>query len=261
VAHVGVLSAFQKSGQHISYLAGSSIGAVVAALYSFGVPLVEIEDIVASLNWKTITDFGFGKDGGLFSNQLLGKAVTNVIGNTSIEDAPIPLAITATDISSGEKVVLRSGNLKKALMATTCVPGLYAPIEIDQRFLVDGGLLENVPISPLFDMGARYVYAVDLGHGAEYRRPTTFVDVLLNAFEVAIDHNTIAQLKRADSVIGLNLSSFSRIICEDPIPLVNVGREKALEVLEHDRDITKIIVRYFLKIKRNIQELFPWVFR
>ncbi|WP_052292777.1 patatin-like phospholipase family protein [Aminobacterium colombiense] len=88
--------------------------------------------------------------------------ITDNLGDVTFDEACIPLAMIATDITSGEKVALKNGNVAAAVMASSCIPGIFIPVEIDNRLLVDGELVENVPITPLKDMGANFIISVDL---------------------------------------------------------------------------------------------------
>jgi len=131
------------------------------------------------------------------------------LGDVRIEDANIPLAICATDIETGEQLIFREGNLADVVCASMAVPGLFVPVEIGGRVLVDGGLVENVPISPLAKMGAGITVAVDLSHVSRYPKPDNTFDVITNAINIGIDFNTRKQLKNADIAVPLDLSGYS----------------------------------------------------
>ena len=139
------------------------------------------------------------------------------LGECRIEDAKIPLAICATDIETGEQLIFRKGDLASVVCASMAVPGLFVPVEVDGRTLVDGGLVENVPISPLASMGAGITVAVDLSHVKRYPKPEDTLDVISNAINIAIDFNTRKQLKKADIAVPLDLSAYSLTNNEDRI--------------------------------------------
>lgn len=108
-----------------------------------------------------VTDISISKFA-LLSNEKLGKILKEHIGDKKIEDAGIPLGIVAMDISTGEKVVLNKGSVARAAMASACIPGVFEPVEINEKVLVDGGIVENVPIETVQDLGADYVIGVNL---------------------------------------------------------------------------------------------------
>lgn len=208
IAHIGVLKAFEEEQVRIHCISGTSVGALVASYHAFGRPAESILSICSELNLSKILDFTL-KRGGLFSTNSIREMIHRDLGDCRIEDANIPLAICATDIETGEQLVFRKGNLADAVCASMAVPGLFVPVEIDGRILVDGGLVENVPISPLAEMGAGIIVAVDLSHVGRYPKPEDTLDVISNAINIGIDFNTRKQLKKADIAVPLDLSGYS----------------------------------------------------
>jgi len=210
LAHIGVLQALEDSNIRPDYLSGTSIGSFAASLYAFGIPLKEIRRIGKGMTPIKISKLKLSKYA-LFSNEELGRLIQDKIGKAKIEDSPIPLAIMTVDIATGEKVVIRTGEVAPAVMASNAVPGLYRPIYIDGRMLVDGGIAEDVPISPLKPMGADVVVAVNLSADRRYSKPNDIIDVILNAIDIAIDENTKEQVQQADVLIEPQLSLFPRM--------------------------------------------------
>ncbi len=244
LAHIGVLQALEENRIRPDYLSGTSIGAFAAALYAFGVSLPEIRRIGQGMTPLNVSKLKLSRFA-LFSNEELGKLIMAAIGEARIEDASIPLAIMATDISSGKKVVLREGKVAQAVMASSAMAGIYLPVRVDGRMLMDGGIIEDVPISPLRPMGAGVVVAVNLSAERKYRVPEDIIDILFNAFDIAIDENMKVQVKLADLVIEPRLSRFRRIDVKQMDELIAEGHRAALEVipdireaLDHPVDLT-----------------------
>lgn len=208
IAHIGALKAFEEEQIRIHCISGTSAGALIASYYAFGRPADSILSICSTLNLSKIINFTL-KRGGLFSTDSIREMIQRDLGDCRIEDADIPLAICATDIETGEQLIFREGNLADAVCASMAVPGLFVPVEIDGRILVDGGLVENVPISPLEDMGAGIIVAIDLSHVGRYPKPDDMIDVISNAINIGIDFNTRKQLKKADIALPLDLSRYS----------------------------------------------------
>ena len=140
----------------------------------------------------------------------MGKKIKDVLGEVQFSDARIPLSVIATDVGRFEKVVLDSGDVAQAVMASACVPGIFIPVEIDDRMLVDGGLMENVPISPLQNKGMDIIVGVDLNAGRKFKNPEDLIDVLLNAIDIAIDNATRIQTQKVDLLITPALSAYNR---------------------------------------------------
>lgn len=208
IAHIGALKAFEEDQIRIHCISGTSVGALVASYYAFGRPAESILSICSTLNLSKIINFTFER-GGLFSTDNIRDMIHRDLGDCRIEDADIPLAICATDIETGEQLIFREGNLADAVCASMAVPGLFVPVEVDGRILVDGGLVENVPISPLAKMGAGITVAIDLSHVTRYPKPEDTLDVISNAINIGIDFNTRKQLKKADIAVPLDLSKYS----------------------------------------------------
>jgi len=230
-AHIGVLRAFEDSGVRPDYLSGTSIGAFAAALYAFGVPLDEIRSVGQGMSPVNVSKLKLSRFA-LFSNEELARLIQSKIGKARIEEALIPLAIIAVDIGTGEKLVLRQGEVAPAVMASNAVPGIFRPVIIDGRMMVDGGIMEDVPLSPLRPMGADTVVAVNLSAGRRYRPPEDIIDVLLNAFDIAIDEDTREQIKAADVLIEPRLSDFRRMDVSQIDALIAEGYRAAAASIE-----------------------------
>ncbi len=233
-AHIGVLQAFEENSIRPDYISGTSIGAFAAALYAFGLSLAEIRSLAQGMTPVNVSKLKLSRYA-LFSNEELARLIQSRIGKARIEDALIPLAIIAADIGRGEKVVLRQGEVAPAVMASNAVPGIYRPVIIDGRMLVDGGIMEDVPISPLRPMGADTVVAVNLSADRRYRQPEDIIDVLLNAFDLALDDDTTAQVKAADILIEPQLSHFRRMDVTQIDALIAEGHRAAAASIDKIR--------------------------
>ena len=208
IAHVGVLKALEDHKVSIRYIAGTSVGAMIAALYAFDVSVDEIGGLAKRLTMSKVTSFKLSKTG-FFSTSSLRELMTEYIGEVNIEDAKIPLSIVATDIRNGEEIILRTGSVADAVCASAAIPGIYIPVKIDNRSLVDGGLVQNVPIEALQSMGAGVTIASHLNSASHYSEISHVLDVMRNAFEIAVSHHTQEQLRDADVVISMDDSEFS----------------------------------------------------
>lgn len=179
-AHVGVLAALHEHGLQPDAYAGTSAGALVATLAAFGIPPDQLRDRLGKLTWPAIADPSMSRLG-LLTNAELGLLIDRLVGRRSARDAPVPLAIIATDIITGERVVLYDALLSDAVRASAAVPGVFAPVSIDGRLLVDGALVENVPVAPLREAKARVVVGVDVIGQPPFAQVKTAAQVLTNA--------------------------------------------------------------------------------
>ena len=166
MAHLGVLRAFADAGVKIDCIAGCSIGALVGAIAASG-STDGLEHTFKTFDWrKTLSFFDvvFPRSG-LIDGAKVTALVREHLPATQIEALPIAFAAIATDLLSGAEVVLRSGDVIDAVRASIAVPGIFTPVRIGGRVLVDGGLSNPVPVSVVRAMGADQVIAVDLNHG------------------------------------------------------------------------------------------------
>lgn len=227
-AHIGVLKALEELNINVSYLTGTSIGALIGSIYAFHGDYSAAKDVVIDLTWRDISSLSLSKFG-LFSNQKMHDFVQETIGDVTFEESDIPMAFVATNITTGKKVVLNQGKVAEAVMASSCIPGVFHPVEINDTLLVDGGIVENVPISPLQEMGADYIIAIDLNTNHTYQQPKNLIDVLLNTFHFTLSNATKLQIENADVLIQPDLSDFSRVDVKHAEDLIKAGYNETLK--------------------------------
>jgi NTE family protein len=230
-AHVGVFKALAEKNISIDYITGTSIGAFVGALFAFGKTWEDMEQIAAELKWIDITAVSLSRYG-LLSNKKLGDLMIKHIGDKNIEEADIDLAIVATNASTGEKVVFDKGSVVTAVLASTCIPGIFMPIETHDYMLVDGGVVENVPTRTLKERGAEYLIGVDLNAMHSYKKPENILDVILNSFHFIMKNATFSQTEDANLLIQPDLSDFNRSDMNQIKGLIEKGYEAALKALQ-----------------------------
>jgi NTE family protein len=166
LAHIGALKVFEQAGIPVNYLTGASMGGMIAAAYAHGLPLAEIEAVAIRMakprQLIRLFDFSPFKRG-FIAGQHVRQFVANMLGaECTFADLRIPLALTATDLSRGQLVLLREGSLVDAVLATCTVPGLWPPVRVGNTLLVDGGLYNNLPVDITRQMGADIVIALDV---------------------------------------------------------------------------------------------------
>lgn len=174
-AHIGVLKALAAAGLEVAVVCGSSIGAVVGAACAAG-RLPELEAFARGLTWRGILgqlDLRVA-GGGLIAGERVTRTLVDLIGHPAIESLALHYGAVATELGSGREVWLREGDLGTAIRASMALPGLFAPVPVDGQWLLDGGLVNPVPVSLCRAMGAELVLAVNLNGGiAGRRRPVT----------------------------------------------------------------------------------------
>ncbi|MDL1972752.1 MAG: patatin-like phospholipase family protein [Deltaproteobacteria bacterium] len=162
-AHIGVINALKAANIPIDYVAGTSIGALVGGFLAID-KMDALEQLVLGLDWKTIIKFFdvvFPKVG-LVEGKKVEEILRKSLGEVDIKELPIPFAAVATDIVSGEEVILNAGDIVEAIRASIAIPGIFTPIKWQDRILVDGGLVNPVPVNVVKKMGAEIVIGVDV---------------------------------------------------------------------------------------------------
>ena len=160
-AHYGVWAALERLGLAADYVAGTSIGAIIAATYAMGFTAEQ-----AARNMEETSHRAFRLTlprHSLLSNAGVDANFRQVAGDRRFEDLDLPLAMVAADLTSGQEVVLRRGLLRTAALASMAIPGIYPPMRVGPYTLVDGGVINPVPISVVAEMGANVVIGVNLG--------------------------------------------------------------------------------------------------
>ena len=167
MAHIGVLHALADAGMTPEIVAGTSIGSLVGGVYAAR-KLNELTDIVLGLDWKQAAHYFMEMPfhrSGLIEGVKVTEFLTQIVGKCEIADLTIAFRAVATDIMSGREIVIDDGNLVAAIRASIAVPGIFTPAKRRDELLVDGGLVDPVPVSVCRAMGAEQIIAVDLNHG------------------------------------------------------------------------------------------------
>ena len=164
-AHIGVIRALNDAGIQVDYVAGTSIGALVGAVYASG-NIDSLEEVALKLDWKQIAHFFdvvFPKSGLIDGNKVADFIRTHV-EEIKIEELPLPFSAISTNLATGSEVVIQKGDIIEAVRASISVPGIFTPVRKNGTILVDGGLVNPVPVSVVRKMGADFVIAIDLNH-------------------------------------------------------------------------------------------------
>ena len=164
VAHVGFLEALEEEGIKPDYISGCSMGAVVGGCYASGLSVAEMKETVLALRMRDILDVTpavITKMSILRGRKVLDLLIKH-LRVENIEDMQIPFKCVATELHSGELHVFSSGNAAKAIQASSCIPTVFRPVQIDGKMFVDGGCLCRLPIKTVKEMGADVVVAVDV---------------------------------------------------------------------------------------------------
>ncbi|OHD73629.1 MAG: hypothetical protein A2177_12900 [Spirochaetes bacterium RBG_13_68_11] len=209
IAHIGVLKVLAEEGIPVRGVAGTSVGSVVGAGLCAGRDWRWMLEAARSLRWGNLVKPTVPRMG-ILATERLERYLERSLGVTRFEDLHLPFAAVAVDISTGEEVVLRSGPLAPAIRASCSVPGIFEPVAVGNRLLVDGGLLNDVPADVARVLVGGPVLAVKLNSGVrEPARPRSIVDVLTSSFAIVALRAIQQGLAAADIVVAPDLGRAS----------------------------------------------------
>jgi len=229
-AHIGVIQVLEENGIKVDLVAGTSAGSLVAALYASGLHGKELATLAEGMDEGAITDWAFPTRG-LIRGEALARYVREKTGNKTIEKMALPLGIVATDLSSGEAVMFRSGDTGTAVRASSAVPTIFQSVNIGTREYVDGGLVSPVPVRFARQMGAELIIAVDISSPPLDHPAPDALHMLLQT--VAIMGRSINgfELKEADVVLRPRLDGIGSADFAARKRSIQAGREMALQML------------------------------
>ena len=208
-AHLGVLQVLEENHIAISHIAGTSVGSILGAAYASGAPLAQIMATCRTLKFRDIARWHVSRLG-LASNHRLADLIERVFVSQTFENLKIPMAVVATNLNSGEAVVFTEGNMIDPIRASCAFPGIFEPVEIGTRWLVDGGLIAPVPTQAARNMGAKYVIGVSVGMPEGDRgKPTNIFQVVSRAVCAAQKHQLEIWERHADLIIRPDVHSLA----------------------------------------------------
>jgi NTE family protein len=260
LAHIGVIRYFEEHHIPIDDIAGTSMGGLVGGFYAIGMDSAELTHMVNEADWDALLSatprfldrpvvdkqgwyrpagnlslrFGrhfslpAGLNPGIPLSLFLSRNTLAYSSVTDFDDLPTPFRCVATDLVTGERVVLKQGVLARALRATMSLPAVFTPVTLDGMVLVDGGVVENIPVEVVREMGAHFVIAVTLTKPrVDAERLKTVSDVLRQTIDVLVSQNEQRSLAHADLVISVDTARFSGSDYQKSVEIIQAGYEAA----------------------------------
>lgn len=261
LAHIGVLKVLEEAGIYPDYIGGTSMGSIIGALYAVGYSADSIKSMVLDINWPELLTDQINrnnlsiddkmKDGKYFApipihngrfelpsgviagqniSLLFNKLTFSEYAHSDFSQLPIPFLCVASDVVSGEAVVLKKGNLSQAIRASMAIPTVFTPVDIDGKLLIDGGVFNNLPINEVRDMGADIIIAVNVGF-SRYSRDQlkSFVSIMEQAFFIRNQKDIEAQLEKCQFVVIPNIGDYSAGSFMQTDTLIKLGESAARE--------------------------------
>jgi len=203
-AHIGVIRILEAEKIPIDLVVGTSVGSLIGALYAQKRDVFDLEWTAFSLTQDDLVDTGVMNaivGMGLAKGERLEKFVESKVAVKTIEALQIPFAAVATDLNWGSKVVLDKGSVARAVHASSAIPGLFEPVAHQGKILVDGGVVENIPIATARERGADLVIAVDISGDVGNANIRNLVDVLVQANNIMFARNSENSKRGADVLV------------------------------------------------------------
>jgi NTE family protein len=244
-AHVGVLQVFQEEQIPVDLVVGTSVGSVVGALYCAGLPFEHLEDDIKGFDIKEISSFSSASilkmllSEHLLSNKKLENFIEGKIGAITFNQLQTRLVCVATDLITGERILLREGSVSFAARASATIPGIFQPVEYNQRYLVDGGLAENIPVGVAKIFKADIIIAVPVSVDITKNNVSNIFLTLMQAIYIQGQVLDQYNLKTADIVIRPNVGDLNAINFKEAYKAIDKGFIAAKSAVE---DIKKTII-------------------
>jgi NTE family protein len=236
LAHIGVLKVLEEEGIPVDFIAGTSVGSVIGAAYASGISAKELEEIASLVRFKDFSRWTFSRFG-LFSNDKMAVFLRKVLRCKTFEELRIPLAIAATDVVTGDAAVFTKGDLVDPVRASCAYPGMFQPVKVDGRLMVDGLLAHAVPAMPLRDMGADRVVSVYLAaHWVKPGGPRHVFDVIGQCFSIAQERMCGPWKAASDVILQPEIGEFAYDDFIRSKDLIRCGEAAAREAMPKIRE-------------------------
>lgn len=238
LAHIGVIKVLEKNHIPIDFIAGSSIGALIATLYAYCLDIKKIERLALNTSWRSgLSIFDLGRHGGLIKGAKIEKLITNWLGHICPGKPLIPLAVVATDLNTGRPVIFRKGDFAKPIHGSLAIPLIFEPTYYQGKLLADGGLVNPVPDDLVKKMGAQKIISVNLDNG-DFKplnhKKLSFINIALRSLDIMAWHLNYSTTRDADIIINpyikeKGIAGFDKFLNQKKVrSLIKIG-EKAAE--------------------------------
>jgi NTE family protein len=208
-AHIGVIKALDAAGIRPDLIVGASAGSVVGVFYAAGYSGAQMEDVAMRVRDVDVIDTASNAKRGLIAGEALQKLVNNFVKDKPIEALKTPFIATATNLKTGEPVQLKSGDAGQAVRASSSMPGVFLPMNLNGMELVDGAVSSPLPVSVARQLGADIVVAVDVGAAPQNAHASGIYEIVMQSFEIMGLSLSKLEGQKADVLIKPNVGQYS----------------------------------------------------
>ncbi len=230
IANVGVLKVLQRERIPIDLVVGTSIGALIGAAYCLGTPTYKMEKAALKFSWQKLADFSISKISVVKGKKLEG-IIKEFTDEKSFKDMLIPFAVTTTDIETGEELVHTKGNLQRLIQASCSWPGIFPPVTIGGKKLVDGGIRNSIPVKMAKRLGATKVIAVDIGFCVKKGKLDNLFQMFIQSIQILGEELDSYQSMQADVIIKPDLRNIDQFAFNLAKKVISEGEKAAEEAL------------------------------
>ncbi|MBP2240012.1 NTE family protein [Cytobacillus eiseniae] len=236
-AHLGAIKVLKDEGIPIDLIAGSSMGAMVGSFYGAGLDIDRLYKLSTAFKRKYYLDFTVPRMG-FIAGARVKELIRIFTHGKTLEQLDIPVRVVATDLMTGEKVVFDQGPIADAVRASISIPGIFVPEKVNGRLLVDGAVVDRVPVSVVKDMGADIIIAIDVSHVKTSVEITSIYDVIMQSLDIMqmelVGHRVVA----ADIIIRPSVEMYSSRAFTNIDEIIQIGED---ETKKHILSIKKMI--------------------
>jgi len=228
-AHIGVLQIMESAGVPIDLVVGTSMGSIVGAFYCAGIPMSKTAKLSENIKWGSISNlnvpslFTMFLSEKLLSNEAIEKFLNDNIGALSFDDLKIPLVCVATDLNTGERILLREGSVSFAARASATIPGIFQPAQYNQRYLVDGGLYENLPVNVARIFNPDIIIAISVSADISKNATSNVFAILMQAIYIQGKVFDGVNMENSDIVISPAVGEISAIELDKAAQIIDKG--------------------------------------
>lgn len=242
ISHLGVLKALNEAGIFPTRVSGTSAGAIVGTMYCYGYSPDEIFQIIKETNYLKFLRPAISWKG-LLKMDILKSLYGQYLAEDNFSNLKIPLTIAATDIERGKAVYFSEGELILPLMASTCIPGMFDPIMVNGHFLVDGGVLNNLPVEPL-DGVCDYIIGVNCNHLPEQFNISNFKKLIERSVIMSMNFNVYSRKNKCDFFIEpQGLARYGVFDIKKADEIFKAGYNEGVTFIENNKALQKLATK------------------
>ena len=231
IAHIGVLKVLAREKIPIDLIVATSMGSAIGAAYSLDLSLERVEKMALELSFHDLLDIIIPRIA-ISRGKKLAETINTLVQNKGFKDLNIPLAVVATDISNGQTIIYQSGDLSLAIRASCSIPVIYQPVKIEDKFVVDGGIKNTVPVAVARQLGAKFIIASDAGFCVKKALPTNIFQIMMQTYQIQGQELSNYESMDAEVIIKPDLGEIDQMAFDRAAECIEKGQEAGERALK-----------------------------